>query len=89
MPLMEDLWAIEQDGELVCWDRSRGVPFLTPNHELAVDTARSGDVLERPRSGSARTVVLTRVISYQGMTMVLDPGTNHLRCLLKPVDAGV
>ena len=83
---METLWAIKEDQELVCWRGSRGVPFLTPNHALALDTAASGDVLHAPKEGTKRCVVLTRVIAYQGVTLVMDAQDNHLYCLLTPVD---
>ena len=86
--VVDELWAIAEGAELVCWHRSRGVPFLTPSHELAMDTARSGDVLDPPRGGSTRTVVRVLMVHHQGMTLVINPDTMQPWCLLRPVDPG-
>lgn len=86
MELIENLWAIEELGQLVCWRCSNGVPFLTPSHCQAVETAASSDVIDVPHKGAIRTVVQVHVTQVEDITLVIDPQTNHIRCLLRSVD---
>lgn len=57
---MNTMWAIlGNDGELVCWRGSRGVPFMSPNRRLVEDTLRDLDVIDDP--GPAEIIEITAI----------------------------
>jgi hypothetical protein len=85
---MERLWGIETvgTGDLACWQGGKGVPFVTPNRELAESTAQSGEYLEASQPGEQRAPVGVIMVSSaeDDAIMILNEATRQVYCVLRP-----